>query len=284
MTRFTPAKYLVFTDLDGSLLDHHDYRYDDALPQLRALESEGIPLIPATSKTRLEIERLRAELGNRHPFIAENGAAVFIPVGYFAQQPEPSIERDGYWIHEMSPPRTRWVSLLGELDDRFPGCFEYFHHAGVEGIMRMTGLPRERAIEANAREYSEPVRWCGDVQDREAFLQCLRAADASVLQGGRFLGVCGDCDKGRALQWLRQVYQLAEPGRQVHDLAIGDSANDCAMLEVAETALVIRSPAHDAPLLQRSEGLIYSEQFGPAGWAEGVANWLRRQQLQNRKN
>ena len=78
-------RFLVFTDLDGSLLDHHDYGYRDALPQLRQLESLGIPVIPASSKTRAEIERLRDELGNTHPFIVENGAGGFVPVGYFPQ-------------------------------------------------------------------------------------------------------------------------------------------------------------------------------------------------------
>ena len=51
------ASFLVFTDLDGSLLDHNTYSYLDARPQLYALERLGIPLIPATSKTRVEIER-----------------------------------------------------------------------------------------------------------------------------------------------------------------------------------------------------------------------------------
>lgn len=274
---------LVFTDLDGSLLDHYSYSYQDALPQLRALEFLGIPLIPATSKTRVEIERLRAELGNGHPFIAENGAAVFIPVGYFDDQPQASVERDGYWIREMSPPRAQWLKLLAELEDEFPGDFEYFQRAGVEGIMRMTNLSREQAVEANTREYSEPVKWLGDEPGREAFLQRLQTAGARVLQGGRFLSVCGDSDKGRALQWLRRAYQQARQGRLVHDLAIGDSRNDCAMLEAAEYALVIRSPVHDVPPLQRTEGVIYSDDFGPAGWALGVAGWLDRQQADKRE-
>jgi hypothetical protein len=46
------------------------------------------------------------------------------------------------------------------------------------------------------------------------------------------------------------------------------------MLEAAQTALVVRSPAHGFPPLARSEGVIYSTGFGPAGWAEGVARWL----------
>jgi mannosyl-3-phosphoglycerate phosphatase family protein len=278
------VRYLVFTDLDGSLLDHHNYSYQDAMPQLRQLDQLDIPVIPASSKTRVEIERLRAELGNEHPFIAENGAATYIPVGYFPSQPRDTVLRDDYWIHELSPPRATWLDALAKLESDFPGSFDYFHRAGTEGIMRMTNLPRERAEEANQREYSEPVKWFGDEQERETFLARLAEAGALVLQGGRFLSVCGDCDKGRALAWLRDSYRQAWPLAECHDIAIGDSGNDCAMLEAAETALLIRSTVHEFPALQRTEGVLHSEDYGPAGWAEGVARWLHLHRIENRDN
>ena len=273
----TTDNFLVFTDLDGSLLDHNTYSYHDARPQLYALERLGIPLIPASSKTRVEIEQLRTELGNTGPFISENGAAIFIPVGYFDWQPEETVIRDGYWVREMSAPRAHWLELLTGLSGQFPQEFDYFYSAGVEGIARLTGMSPAQAEQANQREYSEPVHWQGCPERRMEFVNALKARGASVLQGGRFLSVSGDCDKGRALRWLRQQFQRAHPGQACHDLAIGDSRNDCAMLEAAETALLVRSPVHDFPPLQRTIGIIHSEGYGPEGWAEGVALWLQAQ-------
>jgi mannosyl-3-phosphoglycerate phosphatase family protein len=270
------ALRLVFTDLDGSLLDHHSYSYRDALPQLRVLERLAIPVIPATSKTRAEISSLREELANEHPFITENGAAVLIPVGYFAGPPPDTHERDGFWVREFSGSRQHWIELLESMKSRFAGEFNYFFKAGTAGIARMTGLPREQAALANQREYSEPVLWLGSPQRMLEFVATLQAQGASVQQGGRFLAVSGDCDKGRALVWLRGAYQEAAPGRPCHELAVGDSANDRAMLEAAETALLVRSPVHDFPALERSTGVIYSRDYGPAGWAEGVARWLQQ--------
>lgn len=273
---------LVFTDLDGSLLDHHTYSYADALPQVYALERLGIPLVPASSKTRAEIMPLREELGNDHPFISENGAAVHIPLGYFGAQPPATIERDGFWVREFSRPREHWLQLLDDMMSGFGQEFDHFHRAGIAGISRMTGLPTDKAAEANKREYSEPVLWMGSEDRRGEFVAGLQARGASVLQGGRFLAVSGNCDKGRALAWLRDTYLrealgLREtPGRVCHDLAIGDSGNDCAMLEAAETALLVRSPVHDFPPLSRGEGVIFSRDYGPGGWAEGVERWLCR--------
>jgi len=276
MSGSTEALRLVFTDLDGSLLDHHDYSYRDALPLLRTLERLAIPVIPATSKTRSEISQLREELANQHPFITENGAAVLIPVDYFAEQPAATIERDGFWVMEFSSPRKHWLDLLYGMKSRFDGEFDYFFQAGTAGISRMTGLPADKAARANQREYSEPVLWLGSPQRKLEFMAALESQGASVQQGGRFLAVSGDCDKGRALVWLRGAYLQARPGRPCHELAVGDSGNDCAMLEAAETALLVRSPVHDFPALERTSGIIYSRDYGPAGWAEGVARWLQQ--------
>jgi mannosyl-3-phosphoglycerate phosphatase len=271
--------FLVFSDLDGSLLDHHTYSYLDAQPQLHMLEHREIPVIPATSKTRVEVEFLRAQLSNTGPFIVENGAAVFIPEGYFDRQPVDTVARDGYWVRELSASRDKWLNLLAELLEQFPQEYDYFFRAGTAGVMQMTNLPQERAVEANQREYSEPVKWLGGEEREAEFIACLQSRGACVQRGGRFLAVSGDCDKGRALAWLRQVYRESKPGSLWHDLAIGDSDNDRAMLEAAETALVVRSPVHDYPRLSRSDGVIFSTDYGPAGWAEGVARWLQRYQI-----
>ena len=167
------AQFLVFTDMDGSLLDHHTYSYLDALPQLHRLEHLGIPVIPATSKTRAELEHLRAELGNKNPFIVENGAAVFIPVGYFDTQPAGTVEREGYWVREMAAPRARWLEVLDALHGQFPQEYEYFFRAGTQGIMQMTNLPEPRAVEAKyAYLYTARVQQLRDRCQPTIFNDC----------------------------------------------------------------------------------------------------------------
>src|SRR2546423_300740 len=71
--------WVVFTDLDGTLLDAETYRYDAARQGLDRLREHAIPLIICTSKTRAEVEPLRNELGNTDPFIVENGGALYVP-------------------------------------------------------------------------------------------------------------------------------------------------------------------------------------------------------------
>ena len=213
----------MFTDLDGSLLDHHTYSYDAATPTLSRLSEERIPLIFVSSKTRAEMSALRAEMGVTHPFIVENGAAVFVPEGYFSTRPADTHVRDGYWVREFSEGRDRWLDLLESARGEFAGEFDCFHWAGTQGVAEMTGLSPEQAEMANRREYSEAVRWLGTEARKIEFVDSLTAGGATVQQGGRFLGVAGRHDKGEALTWLRACYQQEQPAVDVCDLAVGDS-------------------------------------------------------------
>ncbi|MEM1113696.1 MAG: HAD-IIB family hydrolase [Pseudomonadota bacterium] len=284
MTNDMQPRALVFSDLDGTLLDHESYSFDAARPMLERLDMLGVPVIPVTSKTRAELLPLRVELGNRHPFITENGAAVFIPCGYFDDCPGGAVQRGEYWVYEVSSRRSHYVELLGQVRAEFEGEFQHFAQLGPDGIAGLTGLDLASAALANDRDYSEPVKWLGSAERKAAFIARLAELGAIATQGGRFLSVAGAADKGAALLWLRSAYQHALGLAHLPDIAAGDSPNDRAMLEQAETALVVRSPHHDYPSLVRSEAAtIYSQAYGPEGWAEGLAQWLDTMDLPDKR-
>ena len=268
---------LIFTDLDGSLLDHDSYSFEPAKNLLLELESAAIPVIPITSKTFAEVKNLRIKLGNQHPFIVENGAAIAIPVYYFPSMPKDCYEKSGFWILANSQPRDHWNTLLEENSQEFDGEFETFSSIyktkGAEGIQEITGLSLDQAELSNQRDFSEPIHWVGSEQRKQAFIKKLTAAGGTLLQGGRFLALGGKVDKGCALLQLTELYQQFKALPQIHTLAIGDSGNDISMLEAATSAIIIRSKTHPAPCLSREHNLIKSTAYGPDGWAQGVSLW-----------
>ena len=271
---------LNFTDLDGSLLDHHTYSFAPAANCLDRLETQGIPVIPITSKTRAEVLAFRQTINNQHPFIIENGAAICIPKGYFNQRPERATElgrNEQYWIISNTEPRSQWIEILNQVGKPFADEYQTFSSIcidqGVEGLALLTGLTLEQATLAQQREYSESINWLGSDSRKADFIQQLNDAGAHLLQGGRFLSMGGNIDKGRALLQLQALYQ-AQYG-QCQSIAIGDSYNDISMLEAADSALVIRSPSHAMPALKRTNGVYQSDAIGPNGWVEGIAAWLK---------
>ncbi len=59
----TTPKLVIFTDLDGTLLDRDTYSFEPALPALRLIRQKDIPLVLSSSKTRAEIEFYRERIG-----------------------------------------------------------------------------------------------------------------------------------------------------------------------------------------------------------------------------
>lgn len=263
-------RWLIFTDLDGSLLDHDTYSYKEAEKALTKLEADNIPIIFTTSKTRAEVISLRKDMKNQHPFIVENGAAVFIPTDYFPAKPNDCREHDGYWVYEFSDSREHWLKLLDNLHDNYAKQFNHFSAMSSQEIADITGLPENDAKQANEREYSEPIQWLGSKECKKGFIEELEKQGGTILQGGRFLNLSGEHSKASALTWLVDQYRKYSNACDLHTLALGDSQNDVSMLEAADQACVIRSPVHSPPTLERNSNYLISEHFGPKGWAQGV--------------
>ncbi|WP_257266835.1 HAD hydrolase family protein [Endozoicomonas sp. ONNA2] len=66
-------RLLVFTDLDGSLLDHDHYGWAAAQPALELLGEREIPVVFNTGKTLEEVLVIQRQMGIDQPFITENG-------------------------------------------------------------------------------------------------------------------------------------------------------------------------------------------------------------------
>ena len=58
---------IIFTDLDGSLLQVETYSFEPAIETVHRLRAAGIPLIFCSSKTRLEQEYYQRALGISSP-------------------------------------------------------------------------------------------------------------------------------------------------------------------------------------------------------------------------
>ncbi|MEQ6916112.1 HAD-IIB family hydrolase [Halomonas aquatica] len=266
---------LVFTDLDGSLLDHHSYDWAPAKPWLARLKAQGVPVIPVTSKTRSEILPLRRALGlTDAPFIAENGAVAGLPLSWSHARLERGPGSDGLAIRTLGVDIGFIRKRLSVWRERLGVRFTTMSEMSLEELVDFTGLAEPEARLARMREGSEPLIW-EEVDERLAtFREGLESDGLRLVRGGRFWHVTGDCHKGSAVSWLIERFQALRGSRPL-TLALGDGPNDIAMLEVVDQAVVIRG-CHDLEVSPDQVSLYRSVVTGPAGWAEGVAYWWGR--------
>lgn len=262
----TSRKLVLFTDLDGTLLDHDSYDWRAARPALEALDRTGVPWVIVTSKTGAEVAALRKQLDHRHPYIVENGQVTVIPEGYFPQSSNhPAAVVD----------RATIIGILQKLRVELGFRFRSFATMGSQEIARETGLSLEAAEAANDRVASEPVQW-SDSDDRyHEFEQCLKRSGLVCSKGGRFVQVTGPGDKGHAVARLFATYQSALFAGNATSVALGDAPNDLPMLNVADLAVVVRSKSVSMMLADRGKPVYRTRQTGPAGWNEAVGLLLR---------
>lgn len=254
---------IIFTDLDGTLLDHHSYSWQPAQTALQQLRERQIPLVLCTSKTAAEVSRLHRELELTSPFIVENGAGIIL-----------TPTKDS--AHFFGTSYAELIALLQQLREQRGYRFLGFNDFSVADVAAATGLETTKAELAKQRLCSEPIRWDDSEKALDRFKQDLAAHQLQLLRGGRFYHVLSQqADKGTALRWLLANY----PGNTRNDwysIALGDGPNDQSMLEAAELAVVIPSVSGLSPK-PKSRSVIYASEPGPVGWNRTVLNILKKE-------
>ncbi len=257
--------YLVFTDLDGTLLDHHGYSWEGARPALTELKNRRIPVVFVTSKTRSELLPFRKKLNNTSPFITENGGAVFFPQEAWPHPVAGSVQTDTFQMLVIGRRYGFIRGVFEKLQSRFP--VRGFGDMTVAEIASLTGLDQDEAALAKEREFSEPFL----LENKELEKKMMRAAadyDCKVIRGGRFYHLMGtNQDKGKAVAVLINEYRTHSGTCTA--IGLGDSANDLPMLDRVDIPVLIAKPDGTFENYQ-AERLIRSRHPGSRGWGECI--------------
>ncbi len=257
---------LIFTDLDGTLLDQDTYSWEPARPALNRLRRHGVPWVLVTSKTRAEVEFWRRCLGNEHPFVVENGGAAFVPLGYFRFAVPGARRRDSYEAIEWGTNYGQLVAGLQEAS-RMSRCrVRGFHEMTPEEVAALCGLPLQLAVLAKQREYDEPFLIL-DPDRAGALAAAIEDQGRHLTRGGRFWHILGANDKARAVAALTALFELGDT--PVRTIGLGDALNDASFLNTVAAPVLIRSPQAAELKARVSHGLV-TDRPGPEGWNEAI--------------
>lgn len=276
-------RLIVFTDLDGCLLNKHDYDWSDAVPMLAVLRQKQIPVVLNSSKTAAEMTRLVGELGlTGNHFISENGSV--IAWSQLDRQQPASEQASEQWSEQASEqafdlevigaPRDAIVSLLSRLKSGYR--FRSFSDLGVDGVTQQTQLPPDRVRPAMQRRGTEPLLWDDGEEELVAFQAELAKNDLTITKGGRFWHVAGQTNKGKAM--LRVAQHLSPNDSDVIKVGIGDSPIDQSMLDMADIPIGIPTASGLGVSVHQDRGILATVP-GAAGWSEAIAKMLSRDDI-----
>jgi mannosyl-3-phosphoglycerate phosphatase len=264
---------VIITDLDGTLLDS-TYSYEAARPALRLLNHFRIPLILCTSKTRAEVEACRSRLNNDHPFIIENGGALYIPESYFAPVINSPVRRDGYAVIEFGDPYPELVRCLLQASAQSDCCVRGFHQMSIEEVSACCNMSLTAASLAKKREYDEPFEILSG--DGKRLTEAIEKQKKRWTHGGRFYHILGANDKAHCVNLLSHYYR--EVFKSVVTVGLGDGLNDAGFLNLVDIPILLESAAIEdlkkaVPRGRRCSG------NGPQAWNAAVLETIDKHLL-----
>lgn len=269
-------RQVVFTDLDGTLLDFSTYSPVAAQPGLARLRARGVPVVFCSSKTAGEQRPLRAELGLAdQPFIVENGSAIIVPAGCelpVSDWPELAGGEPGERVRVLGRAAADIRQAIMDLEAELGLELAAFSKLGAARVAELTGLDAAGAARAVARDFSETLAANLSADEWRRVEARLASLGLQCRHGGRFHTVTGaGSDKGRATNEVAALFRAGwGPLVSVETVGLGDSANDAPLLAAVDRSFLL---AHEDGSFASIEvpGLVRIARAGGRGWTEAVA-------------
>lgn len=266
LNNLTDHKIIIFTDLDGTLLDPFTYSYSVVTPLVVKLRRREIPIIFCSSKTRAEQEVYQRKLMISDPFIVENGGAIFINRGYFPFPYEYHRAVRSYHIIELGMPYSEIRKKLRGISEKDGLTIRGFGDMDATEIAELTGLDLKSAKLAKKREYEETLNIEGSEQEIKYMLSKIEKAGLKCIRGGRFYSV-NKSDKGKATKIVAELFK--KKLGKIKTIGLGDSLNDVPMLSEVDIPVLVQKPGNyweeiDLKNLYRINGV------GPEGWTRAI--------------
>jgi len=241
---------VVFTDLDGTLLEENGSLSPEAGAAVGALRARGVRVVPLTSKTRPELCRWLEDLGGERWGAFENGAGVMTPFGVEIQPGALPVERLRGIFRDIRDETRLAVRSVEEMPD--------------EELAERTGLPLSGIPLVRAREFDLP--FCAPEGAEEAIARALaRRPGTRLTKGDRFLHLLGRHDKADA---VRRLVGLLRPSRTI---GLGDAPNDAGFLRIVDQAVLVpKKTGVDARLKAVLPDAAVAPAPGGAGWSVAV--------------
>ncbi len=137
---------------------------------------------------------------NDHPFISENGGAIFIPKDYFSFPFPYDRESDGYAVLELGTFYPLILEVLKSIKQETGIQIIGFSDLTEEELTSLCGLSPEEAEFAKKREYDEPFIIRGRERGGDGKRRDQKEGNGLCLGGVGFIIFLGRMTKERQLK------------------------------------------------------------------------------------
>lgn len=266
------VKKVIFTDLDGTLLDRETYSYQKALPLIKRLKRRAIPIVFCTAKTRAENEYYQKKLKISDPFIVENGGAIYIPKKYFSFRLPDHKSSKKYYIIELGVPYKKLRQTLKKIRKETGFNIRGFGDMTTRETAKDAGFSIKLARLSKIKEYNESFNFYEKPAKEKVLSQKIKRAGLQLTHGGRYYCIIGkNTDKGKATRILSKLFQ--KKFNKIKTIGLGDSLNDLPMLKAVDLPVLVQEPSGNWDPRIPSKKIIKIKGRGPQGWAKAIKKY-----------
>ena len=272
-------KILIFSDLDGTFMNHNDYSYSHLKNFISKIKKKS-EIIFTSSKTFSEMSKIYENLNINFPFIVENGACIYFPKNYFNLKKinQKVVEYENFHCLKLSDDSLK--KFKEHIKEKFSKNFKFsfFSELSNQKIAELTNLTPKKIADSKKRQFSDPIFWKDSNKNLQAFKKKLIKNEIIITEGGRFIHFNVGYDKGKAVAKFLEIYKK-QKFQSVLSISLGDSENDVSMLELTDYSCCIKSPKKKKLYLKKSFNNYYSEKEAPFGWKESLEYVFQKENL-----
>ena len=263
---------LLFTDLDGSLLNKKTFDFNAASYLIKDCISKGINIIPNSSKTDLELNEICEDLNIPKIYISENGSCIK-GLNFLSN----SLNK------EISLSRSKEIILknfIENVDINLRQKCLILENEPLQNQIKILGLPKDKIPKALNRKFSFPFIFEGNENQELQLKTIVKKYGLKIQFGGRVLNLGDEVSKGNAMKTF--VSLLSKETKKDYVLiCVGDNENDFDMLDKCDYPCLVKN----GPIkkINFKNQCIFSTQEAPYGWVEVVNKTLNKiEEIKNR--
>ena len=251
---------VIFTDLDGSLLDRETFNFFEIKEYLKELISKNIINIPNSSKTRKEILNFNNELGENLPIISENGSEIFGLNNINSNFPDKIV---------LSREKKEILEIFNKnIPTKLKNKCQFISNLDENKQSEIFGLEREKIKFALNRSYTIPILFNENKKDKEELINYVNLAGLTLQQGGRVINLCDKVSKAEAMKIaVKNIKKINN--NKVKTIGVGDNFNDLEMLKASDIPCLVFNDNFKLDKININNCLV-SKNSSPTGWAEVV--------------